>query len=180
MTKRKYPLLQSQLGVKRTWPWPQRLTLANAWQRLDKGGVDDVRQWIEHAENPRLVILDTLAGVKPTRTREGYTEDYESLAALHRLASEKGVSIIVLHHTRKMEAEDPVDTVSGTLGLAGCADSVLILARSSQGTTLYVRGRDIEERSTPLASTRSAVGGPFWAMPQRYIGRTNAIPSWPC
>lgn len=125
--------------------WPERLTLANSWRRLDKGGVDDVRQWIEHAENPRLVILDTLAGVKPIRTREGYTEDYESLAALHRLASEKGVSIIVLHHTRKMEAEDPVDTVSGTLGLAGCADSVLILARSSQGTTLYVRGRDIEE-----------------------------------
>jgi hypothetical protein len=44
-----------------------------------------------------------------------------------------------------MEAEDPVDTVSGTLGLAGCADSVLILSRSPQGTTLYVRGRDIEE-----------------------------------
>jgi len=125
--------------------WPHRLTLANSWRRLDKGGVDDIRQWIEHTDNPRLVILDTLAGVKPIRTREGYTEVYESLAALHRLANEKGVSIIVLHHTRKMEAEDPVDTVSGTLGLAGCADSVLVLARSSQGTTLYVRGRDIEE-----------------------------------
>ena len=44
-----------------------------------------------------------------------------------------------------MEAEDPLDTVSGTLGLAGCADTVLVLNRSSQGTTLYVRGRDIEE-----------------------------------
>ena len=105
----------------------------------------DIRQWIEHTDNPRLIVLDTLAGVKPIRTQHGYTEDYESLAALHRLANEKGVSIIVLHHTRKMEAEDPVDTVSGTLGLAGCADSVLVLARSSQGTTLYVRGRDIEE-----------------------------------
>jgi hypothetical protein len=125
--------------------WPERLTLANAWRRLDKGGVDDVQQWIEHAEHPRLAILDTLAGVKPIRTREGYSEDYESLAALHRLASTKAVSIIVLHHTRKMEAEDPVDTVSGTLVLAGCADSVLVLARSGQGTTLYVRGRDIEE-----------------------------------
>jgi hypothetical protein len=55
------------------------------------------------------------------------------------------VSIIVLHHQRKMEAEDPVDTVSGTLGLAGCADSVLVLNRTSRGMTLYVRGRDIEE-----------------------------------
>jgi hypothetical protein len=44
-----------------------------------------------------------------------------------------------------MEAEDPLDTVSGTLGLAGCADAVMVLNRSSQGTTLYVRGRDVEE-----------------------------------
>jgi AAA domain-containing protein len=125
--------------------WPERLTLANSWHRLDKGGVNDIRQWIEHAAEPRLVVLDTLASVKPIRTQQGYTEDYESLAELHRLANDKGTSIILLHHTRKMEADDPVDTVSGTLGLAGCADSVLILSRSSQGTTLYVRGRDIEE-----------------------------------
>jgi hypothetical protein len=125
--------------------WPEGLTLANTWRRLDQGGVDDIRAWIEQTDNPRLIVLDTLAGVKPIKTQQGYTEDYESLAALHRLANEKGVSIIVLHHTRKMEADDPVDTVSGTLGLAGCADSVLVLNRSSQGTTLYVRGRDVEE-----------------------------------
>jgi hypothetical protein len=125
--------------------WPERLTLTNSWRRLDKGGVDDIGQWIENTAEARLIVLDTLAGVKPIRTQQGYTEDYESLAALHRLANERGVSIVVLHHTRKMEAEDPVDTVSGTLGLAGCADSVLVLNRSSQGTTLYVRGRDIEE-----------------------------------
>ena len=125
--------------------WPERLTLTNSWRRLDKGGVDDIRQWIEHAADARLIVLDTLASVKPIRTVQGYTEDYESLAALHRLANDKGASIILLHHTRKMEADDPVDTVSGTLGLAGCADSVLILSRTPQGTTLYVRGRDIEE-----------------------------------
>jgi predicted Rossmann fold nucleotide-binding protein DprA/Smf involved in DNA uptake len=28
---------------------------------------------------------------------------------------------------------------------AGCADTVLVLSRASQGTSLYVRGRDIEE-----------------------------------
>ena len=125
--------------------WPEGLMLANTWRRLDQGGVDDIRAWIEQADNPRLIVLDTLAGVKPVKTQQGYTEDYESLATLHRLANDKGVSIIVLHHTRKMEADDPVDTVSGTLGLAGCADSVLVLNRSSRGTTLYVRGRDIEE-----------------------------------
>jgi AAA domain len=125
--------------------WPERLTLATSWRRLDQGGVDDIRQWIASATEPRLVVLDTLAGVRPIRTNNGYTEDYESLATLHRLANEAGIAIPVLHHTRKMEAEDPIDTVSGTLGLSGCADTILVLNRSSQGTTLYVRGRDIEE-----------------------------------
>ena len=125
--------------------WPEQLTLVNSWRRLDQGGVHDVREWIEQVTNPRLVILDTLAGVKPIKTQHGYTEDYESLVALHRLANEKGVSVIVLHHTRKMEADDAIDTISGTLGLAGCADTAIVLNRTSQGTTLYVRGRDIEE-----------------------------------
>ena len=114
--------------------WPERLTLAHLWRRLDKGGLDDVQQWIEGVECPRLVVLDTLASVKPIRTREGYTEDYESMTALHRLANDKGVSIIVLHHTRKMEADDPVDTVSGTLGLAGRS------ARESRSRALSAPG----------------------------------------
>ena len=125
--------------------WPERLTLATSWRRLDKGGVKDVSEWLESVGSPQLIILDTLAGVRPIRTQQGYTEDYELLATLHRLANEAGVAIVVIHHTRKMEAEDPIDTVSGTLGLSGCADTVLVLNRSSQGTTLYVRGRDIEE-----------------------------------
>jgi AAA domain len=125
--------------------WPERLELVTSWRRIDQGGVDDIREWIGSVAEPKLVVLDTLAGVRPIRTNSGYTEDYESLASLHRLANEAGIGISVLHHTRKMDADDPLDTVSGTLGLAGCADTVLVLSRSSQGTTLYVRGRDIEE-----------------------------------
>ena len=62
----------------------------------------------------------------------------------------------MLHHTRKMEAEDPLDTVSGTLGLAGCADTVLVLNRTAQGTTLYVRGRDIEEAEHAITFDKDA------------------------
>ena len=44
-----------------------------------------------------------------------------------------------------MDADDPIDTISGTLGLAGCADTALVISRTAQGTTLYIRGRDVEE-----------------------------------
>ena len=56
----------------------------------------------------------------------------------------------MVHHTRKMAAEDPFETVSGTNGFTGAADTILILDKSSQGTTLYARGRDIEEIETAL------------------------------
>jgi predicted ATP-dependent serine protease len=83
--------------------WPDRLTLATRWRRLDEGGVDDVEAWIKSVRNPRLVILDTLAGVRPQRLAgdQLYDGDYKALMGLHKLAGEYGVAILVLHHTRK-------------------------------------------------------------------------------
>ena len=127
--------------------WPERLTLATRWRKLDDGGVDDISEWCCSVPEPRLVILDTLAGVRPERQQRDtpYDGDYRALLDVHKLANERGFAVMALHHTRKMEAEDPLDTISGTLGLVGCADTALVLARTPQGTTLYVRGRDVEE-----------------------------------
>lgn len=126
-------------------PWPQNLQLATGWQRLDQGGVADIADWIKSVERPRFVILDTLASVKPQRSNEGYSSDYAALEELHHLANDVGIAVLILHHQRKSEAEDPLDTISGTLGLAGCVDTPIILAGTSQGMTLYVRGRDVQE-----------------------------------
>jgi hypothetical protein len=50
-----------------------------------------------------------------------------------------------------MPADDPFDTVSGSTGLTGAADTVLVLAGDPRGgTTLYGRGRDIEEIETAV------------------------------
>ena len=136
--------------------WPERLTLATSWRRLDKGGVDDIAEWLKSCPRAAAGRARYARRREAYPTQQGYSEDYESLAALHQLANEMGVAISVLHHTRKMEAEDPLDTVSGTLGLAGCADTVLVLNRSSQGTTLYVRGRDIEEAEHAVSFDKHA------------------------
>lgn len=128
-----------------TGKWPEYLTLTNKWERLNQSGVRHIREWAESVSRPRLVILDTLAGVKPINNRDGYAADYAALEGLHALANELRIAIVVLHHLRKAESEDPLDSISGTLGLAGCADTLIVIQRNTQGTTLYVRGRDIEE-----------------------------------
>ena len=130
--------------------WPERLTLATQWRRLDQGGVEDIESWCDSVSAPRLVLLDTLAGVRPARNGSDtlYEGDYRALRDVHKLANDRAMGVVALHHTRKMDADDPVDTISGSLGLAGAADTCLILARGSKGTTLYVRGRDVEESRT--------------------------------
>jgi hypothetical protein len=61
------------------------------------------------------------------------------------LATKHNVSIVIVHHTRKASSDDPVDEISGTLGVSGAADSFLVIKSTSKGKLLIGRGRDIEE-----------------------------------
>jgi RecA-family ATPase len=145
------------IGYNKEEPWPARLQLATNWRRLDEGGADDIAAWADSVPNPRLVVLDTLAGARPQRNagEQLYDSDYKALVGLQKLAGEKHFGALVLHHTRKMQADDPLDTVSGTLGLTGCADTVMVINRTTAGTTLYVRGRDIEEGEHAIVFDKS-------------------------
>jgi hypothetical protein len=98
----------------------------------------------------RLVIVDTLARVRPIRSGRGdlYAEDYRIGQDLKALADSHGVAVLVVHHLRKMDSDDPLELLSGTLGLPGAADSVLVMKRERgrDDATLFVTGRDVEER----------------------------------
>jgi hypothetical protein len=133
--------------------WPESFHYATEWPRADDGGVDEIRKWIETAEKPRLVVVDVLAMFRSPRRKDQqpYEADYAAIQALQAIASQTGVAIVIVHHLRKSAGEvDPFEKVSGTLGLSGAADTVLILDRDGQGTTLYGRGRDIEEIETAV------------------------------
>ena len=124
--------------------WPPGLHFATQVRRLGDGLVDDLRDWIE-AQRPKLVIIDTFAGVRPQTRREGYDADYAALSPLQEMAGQMGVAILVIHHLRKMQGDDPFDMISGTTGLTGAVDAAFVLHRGKQGVTLYGRGREIEE-----------------------------------
>jgi hypothetical protein len=129
-------------------PSPARLEFMTEMPRLAGGGLNVVHEWIAARKHPRLVIIDTLAMVKEPakRNQTAYEADYASVVELRKLAAEHGIAIIIVHHLRKAEADDAFDTVSGTLGLTGAPDSILVLARDKGGNvTLHGKGRDLEE-----------------------------------
>ena len=132
--------------------WPPGLTIATEWPRSDQGGLADIEQWLITAKSPRLIIVDTLAQFRKLSSGKAqlYPEDYAAISGLQKLASKYNVGIIIVHHDRKSEAEDVFDTVSGSLGLTGAADTILIMKRQAGAVTLHVRGRDIEEAEMAL------------------------------
>jgi hypothetical protein len=150
--------LQSRLhkmGVTRA---PDRLTFCTQWPSLDEGAVEHVEAWIASVQRPAMVVVDVLAKVRPAANGRDsqYDADYRTLTGLQELAGKHGLAIVAVHHTRKMEADDPFDSVSGTRGLTGAADTVMVLKRDSGSgrSVLYGRGRDIEEIETAFEFDR--------------------------
>lgn len=97
-----------------------------------------------------LVVLDTLGKVKPPRKagEDSYSVDYAIGSRLKEIVdSQPGAALLVVHHSRKAESDDFVDSVSGTHGIAGSADFVIVLARKrlSDDAVLAVTGRDVVE-----------------------------------
>lgn len=136
------------LGISRPWPKRMQYYCLGEMPRLNEGGLDLIRQWIEAAEHPRLIVIDTFVTVRAPKknNQPAYDADYESGKELQRIANEYGIAIVIVHHQRKLEADDVFDTVSGTLGLTGIVDTILVLKRETSGTTiLYGRGRDLAE-----------------------------------
>lgn len=117
---------------------------------LPAGAVATIDAFLDrHAHEQPLVILDTLGKVRGVYGgNDAYGKDYSQMTALKDLVDARpGSSLVIVHHTRKGEASDFLDSVSGTQGLAGAADSILVLRRErhADGATLNVTSRDAVE-----------------------------------
>lgn len=128
-------------------PDMSRLSLVTEAAKIGGGLVEFLDEWRKAADLPKLVIIDTLSMVRPPKksNQDSYAADYDAISPLQKWAGEHGVAVVVVHHVRKAEAEDPLEAVSGTNGLTGAADTIMVLNRNTDGPKLYGRGRDIEE-----------------------------------
>jgi AAA domain-containing protein len=129
-----------------------RLSVRTIAPRIDTGLLAELDKWRLASAKPRLVIIDVFLKVRPPRKKseDPYSADYDAVTPLQRYASEHRLAVVLVTHTRKMAADDPLEAVSGTNGVTGAADAVLVLNRDAKGTTLYGRGRDIEEIETAM------------------------------
>jgi len=133
--------------------WPRRLDFATEWPRFNEGGLKMIERWLDAHPDCKLVIFDTFARVRRESGAAGYSylDDYAALTPLHKITKERDITILLVHHLRKMAADEPLDQISGTQGLAGVADTLIIMRGQNDGTNMYVTGRDIEESERAIA-----------------------------
>ena len=103
----------------------------------------------EHTDT-RLIIIDTLQKIREAGAEKySYANDYEVITKLKRFADISGVCLLVVHHTRKQQADDKFDMISGTNGLLGAADGAFLLQkerRADNAATLDISGRDQQDQ----------------------------------
>ena len=132
-------------------PAPFGLTWGGYWSPLSGRGLTDLEAYVQVMPRTRLIIIDTLARVRPLSASGGsvYAEDYAIITPLKLFAEAHHLSILLVHHLRKNGASDPMDEISGSTGLTGATDCNMVLQRErgQREATLVVTGRDVEEQT---------------------------------
>ena len=105
----------------------------------------------------KLIVIDTFQMVREKGRDMSYANDYSEVSTLKNAADFMDVAILLVHHTRKQGDSDYMNEISGTNGIAGSADTLMVLKkekRNSREANLSYTGRDIEDREMTLRMDR--------------------------
>lgn len=125
----------------------------NAGQ-LGNGLDEQLNRFMNEHSDTKLIIIDTLQKVREFGgDKYSYSNDYDVITRLKKFADTFGVCLLLVHHTRKQQADDKFDMISGTNGLLGAADGAFMLQkekRTSNSAVLEISGRDQQDQKLYL------------------------------
>lgn len=123
-------------------------------KQLGAGLDEQLEKFIREHPDTRLIIIDTLQKIREVSTDAySYANDYDIVGRMKQFADKNGVCVLLVHHTRKQQAGDKFEMISGTNGLLGCADGAFLLQkekRTDLSATLEIVGRDQPDQKLHL------------------------------
>ena len=129
------------------------LHICTRWTSGEEG-IKDLQLYLSTNSDIVLVIIDTLQTFRANALANDYALDYLWMNKLKRIADERGICIILVHHLRKTrnEGEDEICQISGTMGISGVADTNIILERKRRSflAEMNVSGRDVPDYKDKL------------------------------
>lgn len=149
------------------------ITFAIKAEPLGKGFEEQMAKCMNDHPKTKLVIIDTLIMVREkSSSGNAYADDYATMTAFKRIAERYGITMLIVHHTRKQEADDVMNMISGTTGIMGCADGAMVLIRPNREErrgVLSMTGRDIQDARINLAQNPETM---CW----EFVGYTDEMP----
>jgi len=131
----------------------ENLTFITSWDGKESI-ITTLDRLFEKIDGIGLCVLDPLAAVRSSSqfSNDQFQVDYDLMRAIKGIGDRHGVSQLVVCHTRKALAEDPLDQVLGTRGHTAGADTILVLQRNKAASDaeLAVISRDVEGRELAL------------------------------
>ena len=123
-------------------------------KQLGGGQEEQLKKFVREHPDTRLIIIDTLQKIREAGgDKYSYGNDYDIIGKLKQFADQTGVCLLLVHHTRKQQADDKFDMISGTNGLFRAADGAFLLQkekRTDQAATLELSGRDQQDQKLHL------------------------------
>ena len=109
------------------------------------------------AQQATLVIIDTLARIKPLASNRdqnnSYERDYAFMGQFNQVFQATGCSFVLVTHMTKAKSEG-LDAVTGSKGITGAADAIQMMTKKDPETIhLSVESRDHEAREWALIGT---------------------------
>ena len=113
------------------------------WRRGAEG-IYQLDRYLEENPDVRLICIDSLTKFRtvPDPRTPSFMADYEAVSGIHDMIKRyPGRCIDIIHHTRKIKGEDPIDAISGTYGLTAACDSYAVMLYHADGVVMHVGGR---------------------------------------
>jgi len=116
---------------------------------LQSGFMEVLAEQVHSHDNVGLIVIDVFQKIRTSQKRAQslYDYDYQDLNELKRFSDEYNLSILLVHHNRKMkDSQDVYNNMSGSTGLLGAVDFCWVIEkeRTSNDAVLHITGRDIE------------------------------------
>ena len=114
---------------------PPTLHFANLSNSIGRGLEEQISGFLSAHPDTKLVVIDTLQKVRCSVSDSNpYANDYHDLSVLKTLADQNHIAILLIHHLRKLNDDDPLNMISGTTGISGATDSSLVLKPDKRGS----------------------------------------------
>lgn len=136
--------------------FPELLRMEIDSATLDSGLIEQLEGYLQEYPDTKLIIIDTFIKIRgeAKRNESAYGTDSREAGVIKKFADQHGIAVVLVTHTRKgIDTTDPFVNITGTFGIAGVADDMIVLTKEKRGdllTKMSVTGRDVQYEEYPL------------------------------